>query len=288
MAGSLRDGRHVWLTWRPPHSDGRGERKRRLTGQGTKAVHPVGTPNIRSVNAANETRPCRRQSGHRARFLSAGPGAGGLRRNRRLPSRPQRLPRSGTDAVSMTGKQPSEETPRWPQTTNDRPALERGGPASHKTLERTLFEVNKVVVGQDRMTEAPLRLPPGRGTCCWRRPRAAKTLAAERWPAPSAASSPGCSSPPDSSRRLVSPASTGVTESVRDRLGRCFANVVLADEINRPRQGAVGPARGDGERHVSIGGPTFAVPDPSSSWRPEPMEHEGVLPPPRGPEDGSS
>jgi MoxR-like ATPase len=70
-------------------------------------------------------------------------------------------------------------------------------------------------------------------------------------------------------------------------LGPVVANFVLADEINRaPAKVQSALLEVMAERHVSIGGTTFAVPDPFIVMATQnPIEHEGVYPLPEAQRD---
>ena len=160
-----------------------------------------------------------------------------------------------------------------------------------KVLERALFEVKKVVVGQDRMIERLFVCLLARGHCllegrarAWPRPWPPR-----RWPARSAATSPGSSSPPTWSPPTSSaPGSTRPsTETFDIELGPIFANVVLADEINRaPAKVQSALLEVMAERHVSIGGTTYPVPTPFIVLATQnPIESEGVYPLPEAQRD---
>ena len=138
---------------------------------------------------------------------------------------------------------------------------------STQLLEAALFEAKRVLVGQDRMIE--------RLFVCWlaRGPLPARRRArpgqdprrGDAWPTSSAARSPASSSRPTS----CPPTSSGTRiyrpsqEAFDVELGPIFANVVLADEINRaPAKVQSALLEVMAERHVSIGGVTYPVPEP--------------------------
>src|SRR4029079_6892478 len=77
------------------------------------------------------------------------------------------------------------------------------------------------------------------------------------------------------------------TEAFDVELGPVFANVVLADEINRaPAKVQSALLEVMAERHVSIGGVTYDVPDPFLVLATQnPIEHEGVYPLPEAQRD---
>jgi len=159
-----------------------------------------------------------------------------------------------------------------------------------KVLERALFEVKKVVVGQDRMTERLFICLLARGHCLLEgAPGLAKTLAAETLARTVGGDFTRLQFTPD----LVPADIVGTriykasTESFEIELGPIFANIVLADEINRaPAKVQSALLEVMAERHVSIGGTTFAVPDPFMVMATQnPIESEGVYPLPEAQRD---
>jgi MoxR-like ATPase len=173
--------------------------------------------------------------------------------------------------------------------TIDLPSSVAGRRAT-KTLERALFEVKKVVVGQDRMTERLFVCLLARGHVLLEgAPGLAKTLAAETLARTVGGDFARLQFTPD----LVPADLVGTriykasTEAFEIELGPVFANVVLADEINRaPAKVQSALLEVMAERHVSIGGTTFAVPDPFIVMATQnPIEHEGVYPLPEAQRD---
>ena len=173
--------------------------------------------------------------------------------------RPVRIGRRPTLAF-VTACRPQAPTRRGPHRADDHVADRRPAtPAEAALLEQALFEVKKVIVGQDRAIERLLVCLLARGHCLLEGvPGLAKTLAV-RDPGrrSSAARSPASSSrptccPPTSS----APASTGRrTETFDVELGPVFANFVLADEINRaPAKVQSALLEVMAEHQVSIGG----------------------------------
>ena len=79
----------------------------------------------------------------------------------------------------------------------------------------------------------------------------------------------------------------GSSETFDIELGPVFANFVLADEINRaPAKVQSALLEVMAERHVSIGGQTFPVPDPFLVLATQnPIESEGVYPLPEAQRD---
>src|SRR2546423_7501780 len=159
-----------------------------------------------------------------------------------------------------------------------------------EVLERALFEVKKVVVGQDRMTERLFVCLLARGHCLLEgAPGLAKTLAAETLARTVGGHFARLQFTPD----LVPADLVGTRiykasqESVEIELGPVFANVVLADEINRaPAKVQSALLEVMAERHVSIGGTTFPVPQPFMVMATQnPIESEGVYPLPEAQRD---
>ncbi|MDQ1437841.1 MAG: MoxR-like ATPase [Acidimicrobiaceae bacterium] len=150
-------------------------------------------------------------------------------------------------------------------------------------LERLLFEVKRVVVGQDRVIERMLVALLSRGHCLLEgAPGLAKTLAAETLARVLGGDFVRIQFTPD----LVPSDIVGTRvyrpsrEAFDVELGPIFANVVLADEINRaPAKVQSALLEVMAERHVSIGGVTHPVPDPFLVLATQnPIEHEGVYP----------
>ena len=159
-----------------------------------------------------------------------------------------------------------------------------------KVLERALFEVKKVVVGQDRMTERLFVCLLARGHCLLEgAPGLAKTLAAETLARTVGGNFARLQFTPD----LVPADIVGTriykasTEAFEIELGPIFANIVLADEINRaPAKVQSALLEVMAEQHVSIGGTTFPVPQPFMVMATQnPIESEGVYPLPEAQRD---
>ncbi len=157
-------------------------------------------------------------------------------------------------------------------------------------LERTLFEVKKVIVGQDRAIERLLVCLLARGHALLEGvPGLAKTLAAETI----ARTVNGTFSrlqftpdllPADVMGTRIYRAST---ESFDVELGPVFANFVLADEINRaPAKVQSALLEVMAEHQVSIGGVSHPVPQPFLVLATQnPIESEGVYPLPEAQRD---
>jgi len=157
-------------------------------------------------------------------------------------------------------------------------------------LERTLFEVKRVIVGQDRMIERMLVALLARGHCLLEGvPGVAKTLAVETLATVVGGSFARIQFTPD----LV-PADImgtriyrGSSEKFDVELGPVFVNFLLADEINRaPAKVQSALLEVMAEHHVSIGGQTYPVPEPFLVMATQnPIEQEGVYPLPEAQRD---
>jgi MoxR-like ATPase len=198
-----------------------------------------------------------------------------------------RLEEKLSDPVS-TPQPPSDGTAA-PQTTA--PQTTPSTPAQDATLlERTLFEVKKIIVGQDRMIERMLVAVLARGHCLLEGvPGVAKTLAVETLAHVVGGTFARVQFTPD----LV-PADivgTRIYRSSSERfdveLGPVFVNFLLADEINRaPAKVQSALLEVMAEHQVSIGGHTHDVPTPFLVMATQnPIEQEGVYPLPEAQRD---
>jgi MoxR-like ATPase len=181
--------------------------------------------------------------------------------------------------------------PPEPQPVSQVPAEAVTTPAEDATLlERALFEVKRVIVGQDRMIERMLAAILARGHCLIEGvPGVAKTLAVETLATVVGGSFARIQFTPD----LV-PADIVGTRIYRQgaekfdvELGPVFVNFLLADEINRaPAKVQSALLEVMAEQHVSIGGQTHAVPQPFLVMATQnPIEQEGVYPLPEAQRD---
>ncbi|MFF3239028.1 AAA family ATPase [Micromonospora sp. NPDC002931] len=150
-----------------------------------------------------------------------------------------------------------------------------------RLLEQTLFEVKRVIVGQDRLVERLLTALLARGHCLLEGvPGVAKTLAAETLATAVGGSFARIQFTPDlvPSDILGTRIYRSSRESFDVELGPVMANLVLADEINRAPakvQSALLEVMAEG--HVSIGGRTHPVPTPFLVLATQnPIESEGV------------
>ena len=159
-----------------------------------------------------------------------------------------------------------------------------------RALERAMFEVKKVVVGQDRMVERILVALLARGHCLLEGvPGVAKSLAVDTLARVVGGSSVRLQFTPDLvpsdivGTRIYRPSQEGFDVE----LGPVFANLVLADEINRaPAKVQSALLEVMAERQVSIGGTTYPLPSPFVVLATQnPIESEGVYPLPEAQRD---
>jgi MoxR-like ATPase len=157
-------------------------------------------------------------------------------------------------------------------------------------LERALFEVKRVIVGQDRVIERLLVALLARGHCLLEgAPGLAKTLTAETLATVVGGSFVRIQFTPDLvpsdliGTRIYRPS----IEHFDVELGPVFANVVLADEINRaPAKVQSALLEVMAEKQVSIGGVTYPLNGPFLVLATQnPIEHEGVYPLPEAQRD---
>ena len=157
-------------------------------------------------------------------------------------------------------------------------------------LERTVFEVKRVIVGQDRLVERMLVGLLAKGHLLIEGvPGVAKTLAVETFARVVGGTFSRIQFTPD----LVPSDLVGTRiyrvgrEQFDIELGPVVANFVLTDEINRaPAKVQSALLEVMAERHVSIGGKTFPMPDPFLVMATQnPIENEGVYPLPEAQRD---
>ena len=162
--------------------------------------------------------------------------------------------------------------------------------ADAAALERVLFEVKRVIVGQERMVERMMVSMLARGHCLLEGvPGVAKTLAVETFARAVGGSFSRLQFTPDLvpsdivGTRIYRPGS----ERFDTELGPVFANFVLADEINRaPAKVQSALLEVMAERQVSIGGVRHQVPLPFLVLATQnPIENEGVYPLPEAQRD---
>src|ERR1700743_570706 len=158
------------------------------------------------------------------------------------------------------------------------------------TLERAIFEVKRIIVGQDQLVERMLVGLLSKGHVLLEGvPGVAKTLAVETFAKVVGGTFARIQFTPD----LVPTDLIGTRiyrqgrEQFDTELGPVVANFVLADEINRaPAKVQSALLEVMAERHVSIGGKTYPMPDPFPVLATQnPIEHEGVYPLPEAQRD---
>lgn len=157
-------------------------------------------------------------------------------------------------------------------------------------LERALFEVKKVIVGQDRSIERILVCLLARGHCLVEGvPGLAKTLTVQTLATVVGGTFARIQFTPD----LLPADITGTriyrssTESFDVELGPVFVNFLLADEVNRaPAKVQSALLEVMAEHQVTIGGTTHRVPEPFVVLATQnPIESEGVYPLPEAQRD---
>ncbi len=162
--------------------------------------------------------------------------------------------------------------------------------ADAAALERILFEVKRVIVGQERVVERLLIGLLARGHCLLEGvPGVAKTLAVETLARTVSGSFSRLQFTPDLvpsdivGTRIYRPGS----ETFDTELGPIMANFVLADEINRaPAKVQSALLEVMAERQVTIGGKRYGVPLPFLVLATQnPIESEGVYPLPEAQRD---
>ncbi|MDP9792185.1 MoxR-like ATPase [Catenuloplanes nepalensis] len=189
-----------------------------------------------------------------------------------------------------------ETTPEVPVSDSEPdappPAAAQGTtPAQDATqVERALFEVKRVIVGQDRMVERMFVALLARGHCLIEGvPGVAKTLAVETLAKVVGGTFSRIQFTPD----LVPADIVGTriyrqsSEKFDVELGPVFVNFLLADEINRaPAKVQSALLEVMAEQQVSIGGESHRVPHPFLVMATQnPIEQEGVYPLPEAQRD---
>jgi MoxR-like ATPase len=153
--------------------------------------------------------------------------------------------------------------------------------AEVQTLERAIFEVKRIIVGQDQLVERMLVGLLSKGHVLLEGvPGVAKTLAVETFAKVVGGTFSRIQFTPD----LVPTDIIGTRiyrqgkEEFDTELGPVVANFLLADEINRaPAKVQSALLEVMAERQVSIGGKRFPLPNPFLVMATQnPIEHEGV------------
>jgi MoxR-like ATPase len=186
--------------------------------------------------------------------------------------------------------QSQEESVSEPVPAPEPPAAVSTPAQDATLLERTLFEVKRVIVGQDKMIERMLVAVLARGHCLIEGvPGVAKTLAVETLATVVGGTFARIQFTPD----LVPADVMGTriyrasSEKFDVELGPVFVNFLLADEINRaPAKVQSALLEVMAEQQVSIGGQTYEVPRPFLVMATQnPIEQEGVYPLPEAQRD---
>jgi MoxR-like ATPase len=162
--------------------------------------------------------------------------------------------------------------------------------AEVQTLERAIFEVKRIIVGQDQLVERMLVGLLSKGHVLLEGvPGVAKTLAVETFAKVVGGTFARIQFTPD----LVPTDIIGTRiyrqgkEEFDTELGPVVVNFLLADEINRaPAKVQSALLEVMQERQVSIGGKRFPLPNPFLVMATQnPIEHEGVYPLPEAQRD---
>jgi MoxR-like ATPase len=162
--------------------------------------------------------------------------------------------------------------------------------AEVQTLERAIFEVKRIIVGQDQLVERMLVGLLSKGHVLLEGvPGVAKTLAVETFAKVVGGTFARIQFTPD----LVPTDIIGTRiyrqgkEEFETELGPVVANFLLADEINRaPAKVQSALLEVMQERQVSIGGKRYPLPNPFLVMATQnPIEHEGVYPLPEAQRD---
>jgi MoxR-like ATPase len=202
-------------------------------------------------------------------------------RHRIRRRRAMELPAPTTAPANATGAPAAGSTPGAPGSAP---------PPEAAVLEQLLFEVKKVIVGQDRAIERMLACLIAGGHCLLESvPGLAKTLTVETLATAVGGTFSRVQFTPD-----LLPADVigtriyrASTETFDVELGPVFANFLLADEINRaPAKVQSALLEVMAEQQVTIGGVSHKVDDPFLVMATQnPIESEGVYPLPEAQRD---
>ncbi|MDN5760162.1 MAG: MoxR family ATPase, partial [Tomitella sp.] len=188
------------------------------------------------------------------------------------------------------GNEPAHAAPGHGADAENPVSARAGQPSDTQLLERAVYEIKRVIVGQDHLVERMLVAVLAKGHVLLEGvPGIAKTLAVETFATVMGGSFSRLQFTPD----LVPTDLLGTRiyrqgrEEFETELGPVVANFVLADEINRaPAKVQSALLEVMAERHVSIGGTTFPMPDPFLVMATQnPIESEGVYPLPEAQRD---
>lgn len=220
----------------------------------------------------------------------------------RVPDGPARPPVDGTSPHPAGGApQPAGSTPPPsaavpPQPVGSPPGTPAPPPVPHpagddaKLIAEALAEIKRVIVGQEHMVERLMVTLLAKGHCLLEGvPGVAKTLAVRTFADVVGGDFARVQFTPDLvpsdivGTRIYRPSK----EAFDVELGPVFVNFVLADEINRaPAKVQSAMLELMAERQVSIGGRTFALPNPFIVIATQnPIENEGVYPLPEAQRD---
>lgn len=179
------------------------------------------------------------------------------------------------------GYQGPAPTQGYPPGTQSAPPASSGLQNEVHTLERAIFEVKRIIVGQDRLVERMLVGLLAKGHVLLEGvPGVAKTLAVETFAKVVGGTFARIQFTPD----LVPTDIVGTRiyrqgqEEFDIELGPVVVNFLLADEINRaPAKVQSALLEVMAERKISIGGKTFPLPNPFLVMATQnPIEQEGV------------
>lgn len=192
--------------------------------------------------------------------------------------------------ASASAPADASAAPQTPPTAAAAAAAPSSPAHDASQLERALFEVKRVIVGQDRLVERMFVALLARGHCLLEGvPGVAKTLAVETLATVVGGTFARIQFTPD----LVPADLVGTriyrqsSEKFDVELGPVFVNFLLADEVNRaPAKVQSALLEVMAEQQVSIGGETYRVPDPFLVMATQnPIEQEGVYPLPEAQRD---
>src|SRR6266446_5167834 len=197
---------------------------------------------------------------------------------------------SSDEPVAVAEVLPASEAERWPRLEGDLSAVER----LNNGYRRLQKELNKAIVGQQRVLEELIIAVFARGHCLLVGvPGLAKTLMIRTLADCLSLSFSRIQFTPD----LMPSDITGTEVLQEDKVtgqrafkflhGPLFANILLADEINRtPPKTQAALLEAMQERQVTIGGTRHKLPDPFFVLATQnPIEQEGTYPLPEAQQD---
>ncbi len=197
---------------------------------------------------------------------------------------------SAEEPLLAVSAAPEEEPEQWPKLEGDQAAIER----LHDGYRRILKEISKTIVGQQRVLEELLIAIFARSHCLLVGvPGLAKTLMIRTLAESLNLSFSRVQFTPD----LMPSDITGTEILQEDKAtgqrmfkflhGPLFANVVLADEVNRtPPKTQAALLEAMQERQVTVGGTRHTLPEPFFVLATQnPIEQEGTYPLPEAQQD---